>query len=58
MKFTDEQKQAVAEVCNKLLWEKEENLSDPSDVYAQGYHDALLDVLQAFSIPSDMKHYD
>ena len=39
MKFTDEQKQAVAEVCNKLLGENEENLSDPSDVYAQGYQD-------------------
>lgn len=58
MKFTDEQKKAVADICNKLLEENEENLSDPSDVYAQGYHDALVDVLQAFGIPTSQKHYD
>lgn len=41
-----------------LMAENKHNLSDPSDKYAQGYHDALVDVMHAAGIPTDETHYD
>lgn len=46
------------DAVQRLMAENKPNLSDPSDEYAMGYHDALLDVLLAFGIPTDEKHFD
>ena len=42
-----------------LLNENKPNLEDPSDKYAQGYNDAILDVLAIFGEkPEGEKRYD
>ena len=42
-----------------LLSENKHNLEDPSDKYAQGYNDAILDVLAIFGKkPESEKRYD
>ena len=51
---TDEIKKEV----RSLMDGNTENLTDPSDVYAQGYHDALLDVMDKFGIYHSEKHFD
>lgn len=48
----------VEQTCLSLLEDNDENLQDPSDLYAQGYHDALLDVLEAFNISTDRSRFD
>lgn len=53
-----ESKICIERTCNSLLENNDENLLDPSDLYAQGYHDALLDVLEAFNIPTDRYRFD
>lgn len=50
--------ETIKAVCENLLQENDENLTDPSDVYAQGYHDALLDVLEALGCSTGRKHFD
>lgn len=37
----------------ELLEENDENLSDPSDTYARGYHDAIVDVMRKLGFSSD-----
>lgn len=51
-------KMRVEQTCLSLLEDNDENLQNPGDLYAQGYHDALLDVLEAFNIPTDRRRFD
>ena len=41
-----------------LMAENKGNLDDPSDKYAQGYQDALKDVLAAMGAEVDDERYD
>ena len=41
-----------------LMAENKDNLNDPSDKYAQGYQDALKDVLAAMGAEVDDERYD
>lgn len=43
---------------SRLMDENAHNLEDPSDAYARGYHDAVLDVMDAMGIAHDEKHFD
>lgn len=45
-------------VLEDLLAENKENLADPGDVYAQGYHDAIVDVMKTLGFSTDEKHFD
>lgn len=51
---TDEIKKAV----RSLMDDNADNLTDPADVYAQGYHDALLDIMDKFGIYHSEKHFE
>lgn len=42
----------------KLMDENKPNLEDSSDVYAQGYHDALVDAQKALGIECDEPLFD
>ena len=43
---------------HELMDSNEHNLSDPSDKYARGYHDALLDIMDAAGLETGEKHFD
>jgi len=52
---------SIRGTVERLLAENAPNLESPSltrDTYAQGYHDALVDMLDAFHIPHQEKHFD
>lgn len=50
--------ESVKPVLDRLMEENKANLEDPSDAYAKGYHDALLDVLKELRYPTDEKYFD
>lgn len=41
-----------------LLAENAKNLEDPSDTYAQGYHDAIVDVMHKLDFPTEETYFD
>lgn len=45
-------------VLEGLLAENKENLGDPGDVYARGYHDAIVDVMKTLGFPTDEEYFD
>ncbi len=48
----------VSSVLEQLLKENAENLADPGDVYAQGYHDAIVDAMKMLGFSIDEKYFD
>lgn len=48
---------AATQAVYQLLDENKPNLED-KDLYAQGYHDALLDILDGLKLPRDPKYGD
>lgn len=48
----------IEKEVRSLMDDNAENLTDSSDVYARGYHDALLDVMDKFGIYHNEKHFD
>lgn len=45
-------------VLEALLAENKENLADPGDVYAQGYHDAIVDVMKKLGFSTNATYFD
>lgn len=45
-------------VLEALLAENKENLKDPRDVYAQGYHDAIIDAVKKLGFTVNEKYFD
>lgn len=46
------------ETLMHLLQENTHNLEDGTDRYAEGYHDALVDVMNAFHVEHNESYYD
>lgn len=49
---------SIRDAVERLLAENTSNLEDPSDTYARGYHDALVDVMNVFHIPHQERPFD
>ena len=51
-------KSELESALNALMAENKPNLGYPSDKYACGYHDALVDVMKRMGIETEEKYYD
>ncbi len=56
--ISPETRESVTKTIGRLLDENSENLVDATDFYAKGYHDALVDVLNAFHIQHQEQYFD
>lgn len=50
--------ESIKTVLDRLMEENKANLEDPSDAYAKGYHDALVDILKELRYSTDEKYFD
>ena len=48
----------TANKLKRLLAENDHNLEDGTDRYAEGYHDAIVDVMNNFHIEHNESYYD
>lgn len=48
----------MSSVLEQLLAENAENLANHTDIYAQGYHDAIVDVMKRLGFPTEELYFD